>query len=152
MKNDHSKRTVIFDFIRTLYDPVSASLYTGVRSMLSDVSDDRRMILYSRRDRSRLELLKEMEIADMFEGAYFVERKGAENLQEILDKHSLQAAECIVVGDMISSELVAAGDLGIDTIWFKQQSFAQVLGGSEYAPTQTVHSISEMHRLLKQLD
>ncbi|MDB5238102.1 MAG: hypothetical protein JWM46_372 [Candidatus Kaiserbacteria bacterium] len=150
MKNEHPKRAVIFDFIRTLYDPVSANLYNGARAMLNEVSEDRQLILYSRRDRSRLELLEEMEIADLFAGAYFVDKKDADNLRDILKAHSLTPETCIVVGDMISSELVAAGELGIETIWFRQQSFASVLGES-YVPTHTVNSIAEMHRLISRL-
>lgn len=145
------KRTVIFDFIRTLYDPVSAALYSGARAMLEDIAADRRLILYSRRDRSRAELLEEMGIDDLFESAYFVDQKNSENLAEILKKHDLKPEDCIVVGDMIASELAAAGELDIDTIWFKQQAFANILASLTYRPTHTVNSISDMHRLIKQL-
>lgn len=151
MKKEQTKKVVIFDFIRTLYDPVSANLYTGARSMLNEIAEDRMMLLYSRRDRSRLELLQELEIAHLFKGTYFVDQKCAQNLQEILSTHDLAPEECIVVGDMISSELAAAGELGIDTIWFKQQSFAHVLGDAGHQPTHTVHSIAEMQRLIRQI-
>lgn len=137
--------------MRTLYDPVSASLYSGARAMLSDLAEERRLLLYSRRERSRIELLEEMGIAAHFEGAYFVDQKDAGNLQQILDTHGLAAEDCVVAGDMISSELTAAGELGIDTIWFKQQSFANNLLQLGYKPTHTVNSITEMHQLIKQL-
>ncbi len=143
------KKTLILDFMRTLYDPMTSALYPGVKAFLSDMRQERRLILYSRQQRSRDGLIEELGIEECFEATYFVETKTASNLKEILDKHNLNPHECIVVGDMISAEISAGSELGAQTIWFNQGMFAAT--ASETAacvPDHTVGSISELHRLL----
>ncbi|MFA7310170.1 MAG: HAD family hydrolase, partial [Candidatus Paceibacterota bacterium] len=140
-----SRKAVIFDFIRTLYDPVTTTLYPGVRGMLEDLGSRQQLILYSRKDHSRSELLRSTGIEHHFKTAYFVEKKDAKSLKRILNENDLSPDRCIVVGDMVTSELAAANELGIDTVWFRQQSFAKVLDlSASFDPTHTVRTIEEL--------
>lgn len=146
------KKTLILDFMRTLYDPMTSALYSGVKAFLSEMKEERRLILYSRQQRSRDGLIEELGIEGCFEATYFVEAKTAANLRGILDRHNLHPAECIVVGDMIEAELSAGQELGTKTIWFNQGMFASVAPTTaSCVPDYSVGSISELHQLLRTL-
>lgn len=146
------KKTLILDFMRTLYDPMTSALYPGVKAFLADMQAERRLILYSRQQRSRDGLIEELGIEECFEATYFVEAKTAANLRGILEKHGLSPHECIVVGDMIEAELSAGHELGAKTIWFNQGMFASVAAATaSNVPDHTVGSISELHQLLRTL-
>ncbi len=148
------KRTIFFDFIRTLYDPFTAMLYPGVSGMLDELQrSGRRLILYSRKERSRGEMLKDLGIAEYFEAAYFVDQKDAEGLKQLMDAHHVEPKDCIVVGDMLDAELCAGSELGADTVWIRPQSFANALADTPVcAPTHAVSSIEELRQLLQSID
>src|SRR3989344_1861732 len=122
------KRAIIFDFMRTLYDPMTAALYPGVSAMLENLHENRRLILYSRQEKSREELLEELGILEYFEATYFAEKKTADNLATILKKHEIEAEKCLVVGDMADAELSAGGEPGAETIWFRYGIFGAFAG------------------------
>lgn len=143
------KRAVIFDFMRTLYDPLTAKLYPGVSAMLSDLQEERTLILYSRKERSRFELLRELNIDACFDGAYFVDTKDATNLLNIMMTHDLSPQDCIVVGDILEAELCAGSELGADTVFLSQSGTRA--DSPLCMPTHTVRSIDELHGLLKQV-
>ncbi len=145
------KRAVIFDFMRTLYDPLTASLYSGVKEMLDDVHESRCLVLYSRQDRSRAGLLKDLGIDECFEATYFSAHKSAEELRDILHTNELEPKHTIVVGDMVNSELCAGSEIGCDTIWFKSGMFDGMSGDVMCVPTHTISSIPALHELLRKL-
>lgn len=146
MEPARADRTLIFDFIRTLYDPMSSSLYSGVGVMLEELAGRARLFLYSRADRGRVGLLREQGIESYFEAAYFVEEKSAENLRSITDKHSIDVASAVMIGDMPNAELCAASELGMLTVWVRGQ--AAIALEPACIPTHTVDSIAELHELL----
>lgn len=145
------KKSLVIDFMRTLYDPMTSQLYPGVKALLAEMHGERRMILYSRQQRSRNGLIEELGIDECFEATYFVEEKTPENLKGILDKHEIDPHTCIVIGDMVTAELRAGCVLGAKTIWFNQGIFAESTTGTGLVPDHTVASIPELHKLLQEL-
>jgi len=141
-----SKRAIIFDFNWTLYDPKSQALFSGVRELLEEVSLSRRLILYSKLEGGRDSLIEDLNILKYFESTHFVEHKTAEGILNILADHELKAAETIIVGDLMTSELAAGHGAGLDTVWLRHGRFAEVLG--EFEPTHTARTIDELHQLL----
>ena len=138
---------VIFDFNRTLFDPVTYTLYPGAGAMLDELRDKYRLFLYSRRGFNRHKLLEDLNILHCFEGTCFVETKTAENLRAFMNEHSISTDNAIVVGDAIWSELCLGQELGMRTVWFKQGAVPP--GALPCVPTHTVTSIPELHVLLR---
>ena len=143
------KRAVIFDFNRTLYDPEVDSLYPGAAQLLDSQSRSRTLFLYSRDEGGRDTLLEELGVMDAFSRIYFVSNKNAESVRKILTENDLSSEECIVVGDLMTSELAAGNEAGLETVWVKQGRFADVT--SNFEPTYVVTSISELSTLLDRI-
>ncbi|MBI5644638.1 HAD hydrolase-like protein [Candidatus Kaiserbacteria bacterium] len=145
------KRTVIFDFIGTLFDYERGDLYSGVAHMLAELSKTRLLLLLSRQEGGRHDLISELGIAPHFAATYFVQRKTPEVLADILSEHDLKAGETIIVGDLPRSELAAGKALGAETIWIRQGRFFHEMPNESNRPTHIVESIEELHKLLSGL-
>jgi len=146
------KKAAIFDFNSTLFDPSTYKLYPGVADMLDDLRDTYRLFLYSRRSFDRGRILEELGIEDFFEAAYFAADKTPEELLSICATHKLSPAESLVIGDALSDELSIAHAIGAETVWLKHGIFSHASAlATHFEPTHTVHSIGEMHKLLRGL-
>ena len=147
------KKAAIFDFNRTLFDPTTYQLYSGVAGMLDDLRDKYRLFLYSRRSFDRGSVLEELGIEDYFEAAYFAVDKTPEGLLSICVTHKLDPAESLVIGDALWDELSIAHAIGAQTVWLKHGIFSHASAlATHFEPTHTVHSIGEMHELLRELE
>jgi FMN phosphatase YigB (HAD superfamily) len=142
-------RTVIFDLNRTLYDPFTDSLYPGARTMLEDLATTHRLFLYSKRAGDRGALVARLGIAPHFEYCHYVERKTKEDFTALLQAHAVAPAECIVVGDLVESELRVAGECGVASVWARHGICPVELPEEAHMPTYTADSIEELHQLLK---
>ncbi len=142
-------RALILDFNRTLFDPDTGALFPGVPELLEDIIKMRRLYLYSKREGGRDTLVNDLGIGDFFQHVYFTDRKDAESIRAILEEHNIAAKDCYVIGDLMTSELQAGHDAGVETIWVRQGKFADHMGAFE--PTHTVRSVAELHELLKTL-
>lgn len=143
-------RALIVDFNRTLFNPDSGQLYDGASAFLESASASRDLFLYSKREGGRDSLLNDLGIAGFFKNVYFADKKDAESIRSIIKENGLTADQCYVIGDLITSELLAGHEAGVDTIWVRQGKFADQKGS--FAPTHTVHSLEELHRLVDSLD
>lgn len=146
------KKAAIFDFNRTLFDPTTYDLYPGVAGMLDDLCDTYRLFLYSRGSWTPGRVLEDLGIHDFFEAAYFSADKTPEALLAICMTHKLNPSESLVIGDSLWDELSIAHAIGARTVWFKQGIFSHASAfATGFEPTHTVHSIGEMHELLRKL-
>ncbi len=142
-------RALILDFNRTLFDPDTGELFPGVLELLEAAAASRELFLYSKREGGRDTLINDLGIDHFFRKVYFADRKDGASVKAILDEHDVAVAESYVIGDLITSELQAGYDAGVETIWVRQGKFADREGSFE--PTHTVRSIAELHELLKTL-
>lgn len=146
------KGAVVFDFNRTLFDPTVYALYNGVIPMLEELKRTRRLMLFSKKGWDRHLLLDTLGISAYFDSTHFVEQKSSKVLQGILASHGLNAADCIIVGDMLSEEICAGQELGMRTVWFRQSRFRFMSSPDvSCVPHHTVHSIAELRELLRTL-
>ncbi|HEY4488395.1 MAG TPA: HAD hydrolase-like protein [Candidatus Paceibacterota bacterium] len=141
-------RAVIFDLNRTLYDPIGDELYPGVRQMLEDLRGKTRLFIYSKRTGDRSGLMKRLQLGEHFEACYFHEHKTPENLSVLLTDHALTPQSCIVVGDLVDSELRAAGELGIETVWARHGIEPIELPPETHMPTYSADTMADLHKLL----
>lgn len=152
MKSSRPIQAVIFDFNRTLFDPTVYALYPGVKPMLEELAETKQLFLYSRKAWDRSNLLATLGIDRCFKAVYFVSQKTKENLGEILTEHKLTAAETMIVGDMLEDEVCVGSELGLRTVWFRQEIFAADPNREPVCiPDHTVSSIEELRDLLAQI-
>ncbi len=146
------KKTIIFDFNRTLYDPETDGLFDGVIDMLDELrQEERRLVLLSKQEGGRETLLSDLGIDGYFEGAHFVPRKTREVMLDIVETDGLDPKETLVVGDVPHSEIKAGNAVGMETVWLRHGYFADTVPDDESTPKHIVLSIPELRDLLKRL-
>lgn len=139
------KKTIIFDFNRTLFDPESKQLFPGVLDMLSRLKNDNRLILITRKEGQRENLIEELGLKQFFEQIILTEKKTLEAFSLLLDKNG----KTIVVGDRLVDEIAIGNTLGCTTIHLKQGKFAD--DQAAITPTFTIKTITEVLPILKNL-
>lgn len=116
---------VIIDFNRTLYDPDTEKLMEGADELLQRLS--RRnisMVLVSRREGAREEILSAFGISPMFNEVIFCEEKTDSLFREIIANYGQK--ENFVIGDYLYQEIRAGNQAGATTIHFKKGKFADI--------------------------
>lgn len=148
-----TKKIVIIDFKRTLYDPDKDKLIAGARRLLQFLKDKKILIyLIGKGDYNLKVKVKELEIASFFKEMIFNENKPASLYKDVLNKTGCQKNNCLVIGDRIKEEIKTCNLLGIKTIWFKNGKYASEKPTSKNEfPTFTVCKINEINQLIVKL-
>ena len=145
------KRTIIFDWKRTLYDPEGKVLIAGARELL-DVLRNKgvQMILVGKGDEDMHAEVKRLGVEGYF--AHISFREGAKDDTLFSEHMSEDPQETLFIGDRIRSELAVGKRLGAHTLWVRQGKFADEAPESEeQQPNYMVSSLPEATRLLKAL-
>ena len=140
------KKAILFDFMRTLYDPETGALVPFARELLEHARKEHDCFLISKDEGGRNEMAQALGIDIYFKEMHFVPKKTIEIFENIVGN---SYENVYVVGDRISSEIIPGNKLGYTTIWFKKGKFSteEPKGGNEY-PTHIVSSLEEVVGLL----
>lgn len=121
------KRTVIFDFNRTLYNPETGSLLPGAKFALRTlVRRGFRLVLISRAGKDRKMLVKKLGLKPYFAKIIICRHKGLAVFQKIIKGGSSDSGS-FVVGDRVRQEIALGNRLGLTTIWVREGKFAKEL-------------------------
>lgn len=140
---------VIFDFLRTLYDPVTDDLLPGASELLESLrKHDVKMVLVSMADGSdRLGQMNRLKITDFFEEIFVVPRKTDEVFEQGIKTLNLPKEEVAIVGDHPFKEIAIGKRLGIFTIWLRG-GITTMLSDEEVGANHTAYALSEVLPLL----
>jgi len=121
---------VIFDYNRTIFDPLNGSLIPGAKELLDYLTEKEiKLTLLSKSYQPG----REQQIRDLGISGYFkeiivtYEDKQPSHFYRLLRVMGLKPEEICVIGDRIKSEIVIANQLGMKTIWLKQGQFKDEL-------------------------
>lgn len=137
--------TIIFDFNRTLFDPESKKLFPGVIDMLTKLKNDNRLILITRKEGQREDLIEKLGLKELFERIVLTDKKTVEAFTSLIAKND----RTIVVGDRLVDEITIGNQLGCTTIHLKQGKFAD--DQSPVKPHFTIQAITELLPIIKNL-
>lgn len=147
--NSTQPTIIIFDFMRTLYDPESDSLIRGAIELLDACKKNHHEIyLLSRKEGQRRTRIDELDIAHYFKEIRLVEDKKIE-MQLIRKLHPEKTIW--VIGDRVRGEIRHGNEIGAVTVWFKNGLFQnEVPQTSEEKPDFTISKLSEFITILAQ--
>lgn len=111
---------IIFDYNRTIFDPDTDNLYSGVLELFKKISIKHGLFLISRNEPSRKDRLEKLNIKKYFQKVLFVNEKSKHLFKEITG----DTKNVIVVGDSISDEIKIGNQLGFITVRLKKGKFA----------------------------
>ena len=139
---------IIFDFMRTLYDPETGKLISGAKALL-EMLHKRCIPLYlvSYKEGHRTTLMDELGIRKYFTAIELVEDK-RQAMESIKIDHERE--RIWVVGDRVRGEIMEGNRIGAVTVWFKQGHFA---GEEPMVPEEKPDfTITELTQALDLLD
>ena len=149
MKPELSKKVIVFDFNRTLYDPTTGTLVSGALEVLQKTAPRFSLVLYTKSGEDRGRQIRDLGLKPFFKKTISVENKSAEDLVRLAKELNVKPGEIIVVGDRIHGEIIAGNKAGCKTVWFCSGKFAQEKPTCEAEkPTQTIFHLSELLELL----
>jgi putative hydrolase of the HAD superfamily len=138
-------KLAIFDFNRTIYDPENSTLILGARQVLQSLQTSGvELVLVSKREAGRAEILENLGIRDLFTEVIFTNEKTARLFTEIIARCGHTPETTYVIGDHPYGEIREGNRAGARTIRFKQGKFATLK--PEHAddePWRTISDLSE---------
>lgn len=142
----YKQKAIIFDFMRTLYNPEERLLEMNAKAILEYCVKKYDLYLVSYDEGEKDELFIELEIKKYFKEIKLVERKTKLTFQTILPK---KYEKIFVIGDRIESEIQIGNKLGFETIWYKKGKFSnrEPENKTEH-PKYTIENLIELKKLL----
>ena len=150
MKKQHKKIAIVFDFMRTLYDPDSSLLYPETQSLLKFLEKFSELHLITRNEGQREYLIEELGIRKYFTSIHFLDRKTQKSFQEIIDSKKNEYEEIYCIGDVVWEEIMVGNKLGWKTIWLKHGKFGNTIPKDEAEiPWKIITSLGELKEIFK---
>ena len=150
MKNSIS--TIIFDWGRTLHDPVTDMLFPGVKELIPELSKKYTLAVVSlaKSDtpEERRKIIEKSGIAGHFQTILVGGEDKDEMYERVLLELNISPHKVIVVDDRTVKGVAWGNRKGAQTIWFKNGKFSEELPDEQTGePTYTVSTISELKKI-----
>lgn len=143
-----NNKAIIFDFMRTLYDPESGELIPGAYKLLEYCSRKNDCYLVSHKEGQRQNLFEKLDIEKFFIEIKLVERKDIPGFRDLVKAKKYHVV--YIVGDRIDGEIRIGNKLKFTTIWFRFGKFMNEIPrnvGEE--PDYVVTNLIEIKEILK---
>lgn len=136
--------SIIFDFNRTLYDPIQEQLYTDALKCLESLKDLSLGLLTTQAANRNNTLFAELGILDYFTHIIVTRQKTQQHLADFAQILHTPHNQIFVVGDRLDEEIAFGNELGMQTIWLdRNRSFIQNTANYQ------IHSLSELPEIIR---
>jgi FMN phosphatase YigB (HAD superfamily) len=142
-----SMNLTIIDFNRTIYNPETKDLMDGARELLEALSASMPVVLVSKLEEGRSDLLDTLRIRDFFADVYFTPEKTLHMFCSIMRAYNASPHQTLVIGDHPHREIAIGIEIGAQTVHLKQGRFAS-LSYPKGEPWRVVSHLSEIRALL----
>ncbi len=116
----NTHKAIVFDFMRTLYDPETRALLPYAFDVLEYCSTSYDCYLVSYDEGDRDTLVKDLGIDIFFKKIFFLKRKTKKTFGKIIGN---SYTVVYVIGDRVESEIQIGNRLGYTTIWLQKGKF-----------------------------
>ena len=146
-------KAVIFDFSRTLYDPVKNRLTEGALNLLENLKNQNiKMAIIANSDKKRTELLKTLNIYAYFEKIIFKKGKSSTDYLEMAATLNISPKDIIVIGDRTKKEIKYGNLIGATTVWFRNSKYKDELPrNKEETPDYTIDNLNDFTKRFTKL-
>jgi putative hydrolase of the HAD superfamily len=140
------KKIIIFDFTRTLYDPVARQLVLGALEVVKTLHErGYTLVLVSHDEGNRETLIGKLGLKKYFADICIVKEKNPAVFSHVLEKNDADTANSFVIGDRIKKEILFGNLCGVKTIWFCNGKFAtEIPTNDNEKPTHVIQSLTEV--------
>jgi FMN phosphatase YigB (HAD superfamily) len=147
------KKTIIFDWGRTLYDPEIQSLDKSVPSLLERLKEKYNFVIVSlAKDgniQKRTELIKKYNIEKYFIKIVFTIDDKEKAYTETVNQLALSPKNTIIIDDRVVRGIAWGNMFGATTIWLKKGKFSTELPNEQTGqPTFTIKDFAELKDIL----
>lgn len=137
---------IIFDYNRTVFNPDTNNLYDGVLEVLEKLSRNHELLLVSKYESTRNNVIKKLGINIYFKKIILVEEKTKKIFADLVGDDK----DVLVVGDRIKGEIYLGNLLGLNTVWIRQGKFSNELHTKEVEkPDYTINNIKQLLEIIK---
>lgn len=141
---------IIFDFVRTLYDPGEGQLFPGVLPLLKDsLAQGLKLGLVSFGGGEKQRLLQSLGLLELMDWVRVVPEKTPGVFSEFTKEFNLSPDETLVIGDRLSEEIAVGQGLGMKTVWIQIEKLPAPEGMIK--PDFIISSVTELTDLLEKL-
>ncbi len=111
---------IIFDFMRTLYDPEKGRLFSGALPLLKVFKEwGLKLGLISFGGQEKRMLIESLNLGGAVDWCQVVLEKTPSVFSHFRKAFHLKAEEVLVVGDLVNQEIAVGKSLGMKTAWIK---------------------------------
>ncbi len=144
------QKIIIFDFMRTLYDPERKSVMNGAQELLEKLSAKGfALFLVSTENKTRIDLIKRSGIAQFFTRIIFTPKKTSANFIRLMHNYPHDPKQSFVVGDRVRGEIKIGNLCGYQTIWIQNGKFrSEVPRSANEVPDYIVFELKEIMQLI----
>ncbi len=145
------QKIIIFDFMRTLYNPEQNSLVDGARELLEKLSEkDFILFLISTESTARAELIEKLEITQFFKKLIFTPKKTSADVKRLQKHYPHDPKQSFVIGDRVRGEIKIGNLCGYQTIWIQNGKFkTEAPRNATEVPDYIVFNLQEITRLIR---
>lgn len=139
-----SKKAVIFDYNRTVFNPDTGALMPDAHEVLVLLQEKEiPMFLVAKGDDDRKKQIESLGLPPFFQKIIVNQNKSSDDFQLCID--SCEAGTLFfAVGDRVKEEIRHANACGATTIWFRNGKFAtEEPGDSSETPNFTVENLKQ---------
>lgn len=140
-------KLIIFDFLYTLYDPVSGTLFSGVLETAKKLSESYPLVIISSTAnvQERIALIKKLGLTPYFK-EIIVSTKTPDLYLNVCKKYKAKPHETVVIGDNVNNEIAIAKEIGAIPVLINK--FHPLLYGHDI---YTLNSVNQLSHLLNKL-
>ena len=147
-------KAIIFDWGRTLHDPETDTLFSGVLETVQNLSKNYSLALVSlaKSDspEKRRKKIEESGVAEYFKLILVGEDNKNAMYEKVLTDLKVTPKEVVIVDDRIVRGVAWGNYKGAVTVWLRKGKFAEELPSQETGdPTFTINDITELNNLLR---
>ena len=143
-------KLVIFDFNRTIYDPVTKGLLPDVEVVLGTLINRGFDLYLVSRGNQRKDLIDSLGISNYFKEIIVSNTKSKRDFETIIAQEAVDIKSSFVMGDRVRKEITSGNTLGLKTIWLRQGKFANELPrNSTEQPNHVVKRLKDTLDIVK---
>lgn len=150
IRKEYMQKIIIFDFMRTLYDPDAEKIVPGALELLQSLRDAGYiLVLLSTEIGNKADPIAQAGIAPFFEKIILTRNKTTKDFAKIQTQTPHDPQESYVVGDRVRGEIKIGNICGYQTIWLKKGKFAsQKPRTTLETPRFTITALPQLQQIL----